>query len=124
MKNADQRTEHIAHLAAQFLNRESNRTSLITVTRAILSDTGTSCTIFVSVLPVSGEPAAKIFLMRMAGPLKQYLMHEGGVQRAPHIMFEIDAGEKNRVRIEELSKQVSFQNKAMPNMANAAPHER
>jgi ribosome-binding factor A len=109
MDHSKQREEHIAHLAAQFLNRESNRTSLITVTRASINDKATVCAIFVSILPVSEEANAEIFLKRMAGPLKQYIQHEGGMQRVPHIAFVIDAGEKNRARIEELSQSIKAQ---------------
>lgn len=104
-----QLSEHIAHLAAQFINLQSNRTSLITVTRAHITDKQTVCTIFVSVLPEKEEPAAYIFLQRMAGPLKQYIMQKGGIHRVPHIAFQIDMGEKNRARIDEISNQIHTQ---------------
>ena len=40
----------------------------------------------------------------MAGECKHYLMHEHRMVRVPHINFVIDYGEKNRVRLEEISK--------------------
>lgn len=106
MDHKKQRSEHIAHLAAQFINRESNRTSLITVTRAELSDKGTTCAIFVSILPAKEEENAMIFLMRMAGELKHFIMEHGGMQHVPHITFLVDVGEKNRQRIEDISKDI------------------
>ncbi len=104
MKSKEQYAEHIAHLAAQFLSRESNRTSLITVTRADVTDKMTVANVYCSVFPESEEANALIFLKRMAGECKQYLMHEHRMVRVPHINFEIDYGEKNRVRLEEISK--------------------
>ena len=104
MKSKEQYAEHIAHLAAEFLSRESNRTSLITVTRADVTDKMTVANIYCSVFPESDEANALIFLKRMAGECKQYLMHEHRMVRVPHINFVIDYGEKNRVRLEEISK--------------------
>ncbi len=104
MKTKEQYAEHIAHLAAAFLSRESNRTSLITVTRADVTDKMTVATIYCSVFPESEEPNALIFLKRMAGEFKHYLMHEHLMVRVPHINFEIDFGEKNRLRLEEVAK--------------------
>ena len=104
MKTKEQYAEHIAHLAAAFLSRESNRTSLITVTRADVTDKMTVATIYCSVFPESEEPNALIFLKRMAGEFKHHLMHERSMVRVPHIDFVIDFGEKNRIRLEEISK--------------------
>lgn len=104
MKNKDQYAEHIAHLAAQFLSRESNRTSLITVTRATVTEKMSVVSVYCSVFPESDEAHALIFLKRMAGEFRQYMMHEHRMVRVPHVNFEIDYGEKNRVRLEEISK--------------------
>jgi ribosome-binding factor A len=104
MKSKEQYAEHIAHLAAEFLSRESNRTSLITVTRADVTDKMTVANIYCSVFPESDEANALIFLKRMAGECKHYLMHEHRMVRVPHINFVIDYGEKNRVRLDEVSK--------------------
>lgn len=106
MKNKDQYAEHIAHLAAEFLSRESNRTSLITVTRALVTEKMTVVSVYCSVFPESDEANALIFLKRMAGEFRQFMMHEHRMVRVPHVNFEIDYGEKNRVRLEEISKLV------------------
>ena len=106
MKHKEQFTEHIAHLAAQFISRESNRTSLITVTRAEISDKLSAITIMVSVFPESDEENATIFLKRLAGPFRHYLQENARMMRVPHITFEIDYGEKNRLRLEEIAKTI------------------
>ncbi len=120
MKSKEQYAEHIAHLAAQFLSRASNRTSLITVTRADVTDKMTVATVYCSVFPESEEANAHIFLKRMAGECKQYLMHEHRMVRVPHINFEIDYGEKNRVRLEEISKITPKEGEVMVTAPHAA----
>jgi ribosome-binding factor A len=104
MKNKEQYAEHIAHKAADFLSRESNRTSLITVTRADVTEKMSVVHVYCSVFPESDEANAYIFLQRKAGEFRQYLMHEQKMVRVPHVNFVIDLGEKNRVRLEEISK--------------------
>jgi ribosome-binding factor A len=106
MKHKEQLAEHLAHLAAQFISRESNRTSLITVTRAEISDKLSAITIMVSVFPESDEENATIFLKRLAGPFRHYLQENARMMRVPHITFEIDYGEKNRLRLEEIAKTI------------------
>ena len=51
-------TNNIKELAAQFLGRENNRTSLITVTSCTASPDLKRATIFITVLPTSKENSA------------------------------------------------------------------
>jgi ribosome-binding factor A len=104
MKSKEQFAEHIAHLAAKFISRESNRTSLITVTRAEINEKKTVCSIFFTVLPDSEERSAEIFMKRSAGDLRTFLQREEGVFRVPHLEMCLDAGDKHRRKIDELSK--------------------
>jgi ribosome-binding factor A len=120
MKSKEQYAEHIAHLAAQFLSRESNRTSLITVTRADITEKMTVANIYCSVFAESDEASALIFLKRMAGECRQYLMHEHKMVRVPHINFEIDYGEKNRVRLDEIAKITPKEGEVMVKTAQTA----
>jgi ribosome-binding factor A len=106
MKNKEQFGEKLAQLAAQFVSLNSNRTSLITVTRALINERKTVCTIYFSVFPEKDEQNALIFMKRSAGDLKLFMREKGNVIRAPHIEMEIDAGDKHRRKIEEVAKTI------------------
>lgn len=106
MKSKEQFAEHIAHLAAKFISRESNRTSLITITRAEINDKKTVCSVFFSVFPEAEEKNAEIFMKRSAGDLRTFLQREEGVFRVPHIEMVLDVGEKHRRKIDELSRTI------------------
>jgi ribosome-binding factor A len=97
--------EELRHLAAQFLERESNRTSLITVTRVVLSENKKYATIFITVFPTDKEEAAVEFVRRQRTEFISYVSKNSKIGRLPTITFELDLGEKNRQRIDELSNQ-------------------
>lgn len=96
--------EQIRHLAADFLERESNRNSLVTVTSVIMSDDAKEATIMVTVLPESMEKGAIDFLKRKRSDFKSYFKEHASIGRIPFFDFEIDLGQKNANRIDELSK--------------------
>ncbi len=89
-------------LAADFLARASNRTSLITVTRVILSDDQKRVDIMLSVLPKSAEKAALIFANRMTTEFKEHIKKHSRIRTLPRTHFIPDIGEQNRQRIQEL----------------------
>ncbi len=101
-----QRNEKIANfikeLAANFLGRENNKTSLITVTSCNTSPDLKRATIFITVLPISKEHAALDFAKRKRPELRDYLKKNMETKIIPFIDIEIDRGEKNRQRIDEL----------------------
>ena len=97
-------SETIAHLAADFFARESNSQSLITVTRADLSPDGKRGIIFITVLPEKFEEPAIAFAQRQRGEFRSYVKSNSRIGRIPSIEFKIDLGEKNRQRIDELTK--------------------
>lgn len=97
-----QMTEVVAHTAAEFYARESNGTSLITVTRADVSSDLKRATIFLSVLPVTAEEQALAFAKRTRTELKQF-MHARGIGRPPFIEVVLDIGEKNRQAVDKLT---------------------
>lgn len=103
-KRHTQIEQELAHMAANFFARESNRESLITVTRAILSPDEKKATIYFSVLPELREESALFFAKRMRGEFRAYLKKESRISAHPFIDFEIDLGEKNRQRIESLTQ--------------------
>lgn len=92
----------IAQLAATFIERESNKTALITVTRVEVLDRGRSATIYISVLPESGEESAINFLKRKRHDLRTVIKKGINMINIPFIDVEIDKGEKARHTIEAL----------------------
>lgn len=97
--------EAIAHLAAEYLQIESNRTSLITVTRAEVLNRGKKVIVYFTVLPDSEEETALKFAQRKQSDFRKFIISRKVVGFAPSIEFQIDVGEKNRQRIDELSNQ-------------------
>ena len=101
------RQEKVATLikeeVASYLSEESNRMSLITVTNATISPDLARATIYISVLPEDREEEALGFVMRQGTALRKHLKKRCSLRRIPHLDFEIDYGEKNRQRIDELS---------------------
>jgi ribosome-binding factor A len=96
--------EELQHLAATFLQRESNGTSLITVTRCELSLNLKYATIFISVFPTNNENMAEEFVKRKRTEFVDYVHNNSKIGRLPSISFKIDLGEKNRQRLDELSQ--------------------
>ncbi len=96
--------ENIRNIIAQFLETESNRTSMITATDANVSKDLKKATIFVSVLPESEEESALNFLKRKRSDARNYLRNRLDMRTIPFLDFELDYGEKNRQRIDELSQ--------------------
>ena len=92
----------LRELSAQFLGRENNRTSLITVTYADVSADLKKGTIFISVLPNSAEESALNFCKRKRSDLRDFIKKNMATKNIPFLDFEIDYGEKNRQRIDEL----------------------
>ena len=97
-------SETIAHLAGEFFARESNAQSLITVTHADLSPDLKNVMIFFTVLPESFEAPALAFAKRSRTEFREYLKKHSALQRIPTVDFEIDYGEKNRQRIDDLTR--------------------
>jgi ribosome-binding factor A len=96
--------EALRTAAAEFLAREANRNTLITVTRADMSGDGKSAVVYITVFPESGEAAALAFANRNRGELGKFLSERTKGMRIPHIEFVIDLGDKNRRRLDELSQ--------------------
>jgi len=93
---------NIKELAAIYIEREAGNTSLITVTRTILSPDNKRATIMISVLPREKERAAYGFIKRNLGELRKYVSKNLKINPVPYLDVEIDEGEKNRQKIDEL----------------------
>lgn len=96
--------EIIAHRAADFFQRESNQQSLVTVTRADVSPDLKNVLIFLSVLPESAEEDVLLFAKRNRTEFRDYLKSHTKLKFLPHVDFVIDYGEKNRQRVDDLTR--------------------
>jgi ribosome-binding factor A len=99
----EQMQERLREAAAEFLSRESNGQSLITVTATQIDEGGTRALIFITVLPDSAEVKALEFANRNKREFGQYLLKKVRGMRVPQLEFIIDKGEKMRQRLDELS---------------------
>ena len=96
--------EALRETAAEFLAREASRQSLITVTRAALSEDSKRVNIFITVYPESEEEKAVQFANRNVREFADFFATRVRGAATPHIIFVIDRGEKNRQRLDELSQ--------------------
>ncbi len=96
----------VGHAASEFIQRESNRRSLITVTNVSLSTDFQKATIFVTVFPDQEEAGAMEFLKRNLNEFRDYVKEKTSLQHIPWFNFEIDRGEKKRQRFDEVSREI------------------
>lgn len=94
----------VKELSATYIEREAGLTSLITVTRVILSSDNKKAKIFITVLPENKEEAAYNFIKRHLGEIRKYISDNLKINPVPYLNVEIDQGEKNRQKIDELLK--------------------
>lgn len=95
--------DQIHKWAAEFLQRESNGTSLITVTDVALSREAKEATVLFTVLPDSKQEIALEFARRQLSEFREYMNEKIKTGRMPFFHFEIDRGEKHRQRIDEIT---------------------
>ncbi len=105
-RHHDRVEELLTHLAADFIVRESNGTSLITATRAELGSKGERATVFVTVFPDEAITTALEFLNRNADAFREYMREHARTRELPRVQFVLDAGERNRQHLDELGKQL------------------
>lgn len=98
--------ELLLETIASFLGRESNRSSLITVTHVRLSENMQRADVGITVLPESEEEKALGFVTRQATHVREHLKKHTRLGRIPYLNFVIDDGEKNRQRIDELARTI------------------
>jgi ribosome-binding factor A len=98
----DKIAEQIRELAADFFQRESNGQSLITITSVEITSRGGRATIRATVLPEDKEEEAIEFMRRKLHDFREYVTSNSRIGRVPFFDAEIDVGEKNRQRIDEI----------------------
>lgn len=101
--HADRAAHVIGRAAAEFIERNAGKDSLITVTRTVPSSRGDHFTVFVSVLPDDKIRPALSFLDRQREDFSDYLRRHARLRPMPRIDFALDEGEKNRQRLDQLS---------------------
>ncbi len=96
--------DNLQKAAAEFIQRNSNMQSLITVSRIEIKDQGKQAIIFVTVFPQQKEHGAIDMLKRKRGEFRSLIPQKIKVGRIPFIDFEID-------RAAELLREIDRANK-------------
>jgi len=94
--------ELLRQCSARFFAIESNRSSLITITRCVVSPDSKQVTVLITVLPESRAHTALDFAKRKRKDLREYIKKHLRLKRLPFLDIEIDGGELNRQKIDEL----------------------
>ena len=102
---ADKISEILRDLGARFLLLNGNNSSLLTVTRVELTRDEKRATIFFTVFPDTFEKTALEFAKRKRSEFKEFIKDNSKLGRIPQMDFEIDTGEKNRQKIDNLLNQ-------------------
>lgn len=102
-KIEDELKKHIG----KFIQIESNKNSMITITNLNLSKDFKSVTFFVTVFPENKEEAAMDFLHRNQKNAKIYLKENSKLSRIPFITFLLDKGEKSRQHLDEIARNLN-----------------
>lgn len=97
--------EAIMGACAMYVSREAGANSLITVTDAKVSDRGKRVDILISVYPPHKSDAALDFLLRRKSDMFEFIRDHVSLSRLPAIHLDIDRGEMNRLKVEEILKE-------------------
>lgn len=100
----------ISKFAAEYFSLESNKDSLVTITKTDILDKGKRAIIFFTTLPREKEKITLEFARRRRNDFRQFVMSKKSFGFTPKIDFEIDEGEHNRQRIDELLNQSLIEN--------------
>ncbi len=99
----EKRTEYIKELLSEFIHRESNGSSLITVTRFEMSNKEDVGDFYISVLPETQENAVMDFITRNLTPMRKFVMEHIPAGHIPFLTPHIDNAEKLRRKIDSLN---------------------
>lgn len=96
----------LQEIISSFLNREANTQSVVTVTHCEVSSDLKKVTAFLTIFPEDFEAKALEFARRKRSELRSIIAEALPMKTIPFVEFEIDAGEKNRQKIENLLEQI------------------
>lgn len=106
MATRDEKLEALISMqTAEFLNRNANRTSMITVTRTIFSRKSNRADIFITVFPDSEEGKALAYVRRQRREIQKFIGKNVRLRSIPYLEVSIDEGEKNHEKIENIFRQ-------------------
>ena len=94
----------LQEIASSFIKSRIESSSLITVMRTQISLDLKSAKIFISIMPENKEKEVIDILKKKNNDFKNYCKSQLKIKFLPSFNFEIDTGEKNRARIDELLK--------------------
>lgn len=94
--------EYFRELAAEFLQRESNQQSLITVTGVRVSQDLRRATVYITILPEEKEKAALDFAKRKRKDLREFVKERTRLRVLPFLDVEIDKEQKVKQKLQEL----------------------
>jgi ribosome-binding factor A len=98
--------EEITHQGGEFVARYAKGGgALITVTRSIISPDLKRVTVFFTVIPESKQDESLKTLKRLRTDFHDFLKEKTVLRNVPTVDFEVDLGEQNRQRIDELTRQ-------------------
>jgi ribosome-binding factor A len=95
-------SDMLKKIAGEFIQRNSNMTSLITVTRVEVADRGGRAIIYITVFPEDKGKGALDMLKRKRSEFREAVKDGLRVGRIPFCDFELDAAAKLLRTIEEL----------------------
>ena len=95
-------SEELRVAIGRYLAQESNRTSLLTVTRVEMIEHGRKAIIYITIFPDEMEASALEFAKRKRTELHEYLLKKTKLSLVPFVDVVIDIGEKNRQRLDSL----------------------
>ncbi len=105
--NREQKLKNIIKkVAAEFIQKESNHISIITITDVSLSEKNNKATIFFTVLPENKESGVIDFCKRKRTEFREFFKNHSRMRSLPFFDFEIDKGEKNRQKIDDIARNV------------------
>ena len=104
-------SEEVGHLAAEFLERESDGRTLITITRTEISPDLKYVTVYCSIFPESAEERAMGFVTRKAKEFPKFLAGRGQFGRLPRISFKSDKGEIKRQHLDTVFRAIEEEDK-------------
>ncbi len=101
-KRSEQIGERVKQIAAEFINKESNGRSIISVTTVDITEKSETATVFITVLPEKEEATAIDFLKRKRSEMRKYIMKRLPIARIPFLDVKIDTGEKLMQKITKI----------------------
>jgi len=105
-KRQERFVEEVSHLAAEFIERESDGRTLLTVTRSEISPDLKYIVIFFSIFPIEKKKGAVGFLARRAREFPDYLAKHGRFGRLPQVRFVFDMAEVKRQHLDKIFRQI------------------